>query len=421
MNTNNINKNKKIFAASLLALALGVIVFSLLFTNKKEEKEEPKVPYNPNDVELDSFAYSFIKLETKNKNLVYSPLSIKYALLMLDEGAFGKTKEEIESTLKDLTVTKYKNIDKTLSLANAVFIRDTYKEYVKETYIKSIKEKYDAETFYDSFKSADNVNKWIREKTFELIKDMVKDSVVKNPNLEMILVNALAIDMEWMYSFDAKNTSPQDFTKEKNEVLKVAMMHKSTRSKNYKYFQDEKIDILSIPIKDYDETSLEFIAIRPKDITLNEFITKDNFDEDLTEYLLKLHETSDEELVISLPRFDFDYDLRLKNDLKILGIKSSFDENLANFENMSKRRLYVSDALHKANIKVSEKGVKASAATVIYMFDKAALLEEERVYLNYNEPFMFIIRDSKTNEVWFTGTVYNPLNWEEVKSEYTYK
>lgn len=420
MKTNNINKNKKILAASLLAVALGVIGISLLFTNKKENNSIEE--NESNDVLLDSFAYSFLKLETKNKNLVYSPLSIKYALLMLNEGADGKTKEEIEKVLKNLSVTKYDNINKTLSLANAVFIRDTYKEYVKEDYINSIKEKYNAETFYDSFKNADNVNNWISEKTFELIKDMVKDSVVKNPNLEMILVNALAIDMEWLDSFEAKNTRQQDFTKGKNDVIKVAMMHKSTKSKSYKYYQDEKVDILSMPLKDYDETSLEFIAIRPKDTSLYEFITNDNFDKELDENLSKLHETNNEELSISIPRFDFEYDLNLKNDLKILGINEAFDEQLANFDNMSKRGLYVNDALHKANVKLSEKGVKASAATVIYMFDKAAILEEEKiVYLNYNQPFMFVIRDSKTNEVWFLGTVYNPIEWEDIKGEYNYK
>jgi serpin B len=56
------------------------------------------------------------------------------------------------------------------------------------------------------------------------------------------------------------------------------------------------------------------------------------------------------------------------------------------------------------------------------MFDKAAILEEEKiVYLNYNQPFMFVIRDSKTNEVWFLGTVYNPIEWEDIKGEYNYK
>jgi hypothetical protein len=31
---------------------------------------------------------------------------------------------------------------------------------------------------------------------------------------------------------------------------------------------------------------------------------------------------------------------------------------------------------------------------------------------------MFIIRDKNTKDVWFTGTVYEPVLWDEVKDDY---
>ena len=52
---------------------------------------------------------------------------------MLQEGAANNTKDEIVKVIGENPPTKYNNIDKILSLANSVFIRDTYKEYVKET------------------------------------------------------------------------------------------------------------------------------------------------------------------------------------------------------------------------------------------------------------------------------------------------
>ena len=157
-------------------------------------------------------------------------------------------------------------------------------------------------------------------------------------------------------------------------------------------------------------------------ISLDSFLKDNKVEENINNVLNKLHSVNEsEELSISIPRFEYEYSLRLKDDLQVLGIKDAFAEN-ADFSNMSDSELQVSDALHKANIKLSEKGIKAGAATVILMTDKASFPEEkEYKYLNFNKPFMYIIRDSKTHECWFVGTVYEPLLWENVKDDYNYR
>jgi len=96
--------------------------------------------------------------------MLYSPLSIEYALKMLQEGANNNTFDEVNSVIGNIELTKYKNIDKNLSLANGLFIRDIYYKYVITKYINTLKEKYDAEIIEDPFKSAENVNKWIEVK-----------------------------------------------------------------------------------------------------------------------------------------------------------------------------------------------------------------------------------------------------------------
>jgi len=35
-----------------------------------------------------------------------------------------------------------------------------------------------------------------------------------------------------------------------------------------------------------------------------------------------------------------------------------------------------------------------------------------------NKPFMFVIRDKSTKDIWFTGTVYKPNSWEDDKENY---
>ena len=49
-------------------------------------------------------------MENNKKNEVYSPLSIKYALSMLQEGAVGNTLDEINKVLVNNELPKYTNL-----------------------------------------------------------------------------------------------------------------------------------------------------------------------------------------------------------------------------------------------------------------------------------------------------------------------
>ena len=75
------------------------------------------------DNKLSDFDLSFLKLENNEKNNVCSPLSVKYALAMLKDGAKGESKKQIENVIGGYKVKKYIN-SKNTSLANAMFIRE---------------------------------------------------------------------------------------------------------------------------------------------------------------------------------------------------------------------------------------------------------------------------------------------------------
>lgn len=416
-------KGKRYLVASILIVIIVssfFVVFKVL-TDKKED-ELPVERYEPNDVLINEFDYSFLKLEASDKNLIYSPLSIKYALSMLREGAYGSSKEELDNVLFETSLTKYTNIKDVLSLANSVFIRETYKDHVKDSYLKSIKDLYDAEVFYDKFENASNINSWISKKTFNIINNMVSDTYFENPNLEMILVNALAIDMEWDNPFEGEKTYSSDFTKSNGDKVRVAMMNQIADSKKYKYYQDDDYALVSMPLKKYQDTELEFVAILPKNENLKDFVTGNEFEENLKSLLEKMNNVSNKKLNISIPRFEYDYSIELAKDMNLLGVLDVFSPSKADFSKISDTGLYVSDMLHKADIKFSERGIKAAAATVIFMTDKSEIVEPEEIeYLRFDKPFIYIIKDVKTDEVWFVGSVNEPLLWEDAKDDYKYE
>ncbi len=405
-----------IILIAIVAIILGLVTIIILNNNTQNNSEVERNKIGQADID---FSLQFLKMENKKQNMIYSPLSIKYALKMLNEGASGTTKSQIEDVIKNLSLTKYNSIDKILSLANGVYIKDTYTNYVKKDYKKILNDEYNAEVNYDSFNNANNINKWIENKTLGIIKNMIEDKIVQDPNTEMLLINALAINMEWEDSFDASKTYGEKFNLEGGSNITATMMHKETTSDSVSYYEDNNVTALTMDLEKYDDMQLEFIAIMPESNLTNyikEFTT-----EDFNEIINKSTLASKTEygVDISIPKFSFDYDLNLKDDLMNLGITEAFSDISADFSNMSTEGLFVSDALHKANIDFTEKGIKAAAVTSFVMSDKSVIDDSIKPKeIKIDKPFLYIIRDKDTGELCFVGTVYEPNSWENDKADY---
>ncbi|OUM64611.1 Non-catalytic module family DOC2 [Piromyces sp. E2] len=370
-------------------------------------------------VSTSDFEFSFLKLENRKKNMLYSPLSIEYALKMLQEGANNNTFTEINNLVADITLSKYKNIDNILSLANGLFIRDIYYDYVMTNYINTLKEIYDAEVIKDPFKSAEIANKWIEDKTLGIIKDILSDQVVQDPDNGMLIINALAIDMEWANTFGSDKTHGETFYLDNGDEMKAEMMLKNEiKSLNDAYYKDNDITVVRMNLKDYSGTQFEFMAIMPEK-NLSGYVENVSV-EQINEIDKKLKLTSEEDdgVNIKIPKFKFDYELDLKKDLINLGVVDAFDKGNADFSKMVdlislNQNIYVSEAIHKADIEFTEKGVKAAAVTAFMMGGFGGMpMPKNPVNITINKPFMFIIRDINTKDIWFTGTVYKPNLWD---------
>lgn len=504
-------------------------------TEKKEEKQEEKKETKKMseyqiDEGLSNFDLSFLKMENQKENLVYSPLSIKYALGMLEEAAEGDAKEEISNILSSYKVKDYTN-SKNMSFGNALFVRDTFD--VKKEYKSLLQEKYNADVITDSFESADTINSWISDKTLKLIENLVTDDDVKS--LNFALVNALGIDMEWrtkflsndrdydkdknlkldcdyehinntwwqtpaevrshefenindkvsgmeiyatLNNYDIMNELGEDKIREtvteefvkwaKNEgkeytdtfngdysdenIKKVAKEYLEGTDNNdswltqdgylkeldsnykdvsystdFSLYVDDEVKMFAKDLKEYDGTTLEYIAIMPTEEELDKFIEDTNVEEikDLIGNLKELKSENFNDGVITeitgyIPKFKFDYDLDLMEDLNKMGIVAVFEQGKAELTNLTEDEdTYISDAKHKANIEFTQDGIKASAVTMAggmgagEFFDYVFEVPIEKIDLTFDKPYMFLIRDKETGEVWFAGNVYEPLLWED--------
>ena len=247
------SNGKKILILILLLVVIAGCLGGYWYLNKDKNKETKKEESVVDDVlylagdyrlsgnNLENFDLYFLQLEDNGKNQVYSPLSIKYALAMLNEGTDGRSHEQIEGLIGDYQAKKYVN-SKNMSLANAFFIKDSYKSEVSTDFIDTLSKKYNANVVFDSFGKPTTVNKWISDKTFGQIEDFFDDI----SDMDYILVNSLAIDMEWVnkiqalyedYSFSPDHEEFNHFVSELASTGYTEDTFNNSSDKDYKYVE----------------------------------------------------------------------------------------------------------------------------------------------------------------------------------------
>lgn len=489
----------------ILLCVIGYMAYANLLTGKKEtiktDNKEYKSEYRLSGNGLEDFDLYFMKLENNKKNAVYSPLSIKYAMEMLAEGADGDSKAQLDAVIGDYKAKKYPN-NEHMSFANAMFIRDSFKDQVKESYIKNLQEKYGAEVQYADFNSASPMNDWVSNRTFKLINDLLNDDTVSKENFE--LINALAIDMNWINriqhsaaplpegmnqkyytvkyphenysdyinSIEGENYPAMNFNGVDNiKSVKVAASfnrydivkdkgeenirkevgdaydkagqpcgdkeyfvnryikdldsnyNKADTSTDFYISDTEEYKIFAKDLQTYEGVTLQYVGIMPKKDDLDNYIENLNADDVSTairgmkEVKLKnFKEGVVTHIVGYIPLFKYEYKLDLIEDLNKLKIEDIFDINKADLSKMIKGKQFINSANHSANIEFSNDGIKAAAATsfggagssgcdIEFSYD----VPIEEIDVTFDKPYMYIIRDKDSGEVWFAGTVYEPL------------
>lgn len=111
-----------------------------------------------------------------------------------------------------------------------------------------------------------------------------------------------------------------------------------------------------------------------------------------------------------MPKFELKYEIKLKNVLTSMGMRSVFDwdANLSGIADADP--LFVSEVKHKSFLKIDEVGTEAAAVTYISFFHPISFSGHEQYYptMFINRPFIFVIREKNSDAVLFMGKVKNP-------------
>ena len=434
-------ENKK----KMIIIILVLLVFiSVLLIYKKVFKKNNVVD-NPNDNPIvnpniqnpnTEFDYKII-YETnnlvKNENYLISPLSMGYALSLLNEGSDGNTKTQIDSLLNGYKLPNIINVKDRIGIANLLFIRNRYKNEINQNFISSLQNKYNSDLMFDDFVTPKKANDWISDKTYKMIPNAI-DKL--SEDFVLGVANTIAIDVEWRNKFECHRTQKKEFTKIDNTKMDTPMMHGQDdvyyiENSNAKgIIKDYKIYDTKTNKEVYEENentiALQYIAILPNtDIT--EYLK--NFNSKELNNLLETKKSSDSktEISYSLPKYTYDYTYEdFQKMLNNLGMTDAFNGDIANFKNMvndqSDLELFVSKSIHKTHIELSENGTKAAAVTAFIMDKNAAFMDpKDKIEINFDKPFIYIIKDKNSDNIWFFGTVYEPMEWEKNTDSCSYR
>lgn len=384
-------RKEMLFIIGALLICSIFLLTGYIVHNKKGSGTKPNISLNKNN----KFDYKFIKEIDSNDNSLVSPLSMAYLLSMIQSGAKGSTLNELNIALDNYDLQPMENIDSKISMANSMWINNKYKNDIDNTFATALKINYHSEVLYDEFINADNINKWVSEKTYNMINELFPSDSVNSADTIMALVNAIGINFKWDEEFDCNKTTMGNFL-DKN----VYMMNS-----NEKYLES---DYYTGFIKDYeklsDNSQYEFIGLLPKkdiqDVINN--ISNDVIKNSITE----------SEAHIQIPRFKYEYNVNnVKGILESLGIKDMFNKEKSNFGGIAED-IYVSSIVQKTYIDFMESGTKAAAASG-GAFDITSAVEEKEVI--FNKPFVYLIRKKGSNNIYFIGIVNTPIEYDETK------
>jgi serpin B len=249
------------------------------------------------------------------------------------------------------------------------------------------------------------INAWTADATHGRIKELLQAKAVDG-NTRLVVVNAIYFNATWASPFDPTATASGPFTRADSSLVSADFM---SALGHYSYGEGDAYQAVDLPYsgaipEDAGKTSM--LVVLPREGATLPF----ELGLDAAMYQQVAGSLHDRRVDLKLPKFEIAGDsLSLRGPLEAMGMTRAFDERSADFSGMSASPLYVQDIVHKAFVKVDEKGTEAAAATAgVVGVPIMATDEPPPTTLTIDRPFYVFIRDVPTGTVLFAGRIADP-------------
>lgn len=363
----------------------------------------------------DRFAFKlFRELVRANhtSNVFCSPFSVMLCLMMVWEGATGKTREAMAQTLEIVedpescqrflkAALAISSPGLELAIANSLWCDEQSR--LLPAFLTLAREKYAAEVVslpFENPETVSRINAWVADKTRGKIGGIINSL---GPLALLVAVNAIYFKGRWEAPFEKSFTREERFFTPGKHSVKVPMMRQSGY---YRYHEESTFQAVRLP---YQGSRVGmYIFLPSKGSGLRAFLPT------LTSarwgrWMWAFGQT---EGMVGLPRFKFEHFVELVPILRNLGMSEAFDPRRAQFDGIAlpPPPIYIGRAIHRAVVEVNEEGTEAAAVTAIAMCESSALGSKprRRFQMILDRPFFFVVRDDHSNMILFMGAVNNP-------------
>ncbi|MGX8707622.1 MAG: serpin family protein [Bacteroidales bacterium] len=357
----------------------------------------------------DAFALDFVNAAVKSfpeTNLFLSPMSLSMLTSMLANGAEGQTYKEIVKAIgmDGFTIDQVNDCYTTLvaallkadksvslSLANSIWaaqgmdVRQAFKKQMISVYKADVDE-----VDFGAPSTLKTLNDWCSQKTSGLIPKMFDEL---DPQIRMILINALYFKGTWTVQFPKEQTAKAQFTTIAGASVLEDFMHAS--SETYTGYRDADVTVAHLP---YGNGAFEMEVIMPSGKDFYGFLSGLTL-EKLARW--DADNTGGQKIDLLFPKFkaEFDTEKQLVPIMQRLGMQRAFNSD-AEFGKISSESLYVSDMRQKTFVSVDEAGTEAAAVTVAEMRKNGL---SDAVLMHFDHPFLYLIREKSTGVILFAG------------------
>jgi serpin B len=400
----------------IFTLAL-ILSCYFMFNSKGQTETSPnvqRVVTGNNGFAMDLYG----KLRASKGNVFFSPYSISTALAMTYGGARGETAAQMAHTLQfDLpsnelhqafgqleenlnAVQKAGHVQ--LSVANSLwpqkgfdFLPD-YLALCKKFYGTSIQS---VDFAGDTEAARKQINDWVEDKTRKKIVELLKPGMIGG-STRLVLANAIYFKGDWANQFEARHTKDQPFHISPETDITAPLMQQTS---DFGYAEFPDLQVLEVP---YAGNELSMVVLLPRQVDgmgdLETNLTAENLSK-WTGFL------GSQKVQVFFPKFTVTSEFSLADTLSEMGMPDAFIFKTADFSGIDGQKdLYISRVIHKAYVKVDEKGTEAAAATAVTMELGMVARPTQIPVFRADHPFLFLIRDNQTGSILFLGRMTDP-------------
>jgi serine protease inhibitor len=357
-----------------------------------------------------------LQQDTASDNKLISPFSIYMALSMVYNGSAGSTRDSMAGTLalagistaelNDVSAALIRQLPSedskvSMSIANSLWYQLDGPQPLSG-FLDTIVGDYSGYTQSLNFSSPSSlttINSWVAAKTDNKITNLLSSL---SPANIMVLINAIYFDGSWQYAFNPAETRDNTFYLSNGTTTSVPFMNQQA---NLWWYQDSAYTLVELPYGSGNSFDMYVVMPANQQVSLGSFATSFS-NETLAAGLSHLDSQG---INLYLPKWQSSFSIPdFLPELATLGmgIASSPD---ANFSAMFSTPVYLSRAVHKTYIDVTETGTEAAAATAVTGFTVDIGGGQPAIpVVTVNHPYLYFIVEKQTGAILFEGTMNNP-------------